>query len=418
MKERKPMDRRNLKLTMWILLLIPYFKPSFIAQLQGLQWLDTLFDVWRLLSAVTVCLFYLYSMLRFRRKPSTVLLCLGGYLFFVALSTALHGSNYWEVLNYVITVGTFCVLLELSLRDGPDMTLDMLFYPLTVMILANLVLMALYPDGIVRGGNYNYSYNFIGIDNLLAPVLIPYIIITILRSTMRCGTLDLCAYVMISVAVLNILLVWAATALLGLAVVLCFLLLFYQRRFQSLFNGLTYLIAAFGMFFGVVLFRLQDVFAFLIEDILGKGLSFTGRTDIWDEAVRMFLLSPWLGYGYAIRGKVYRLRVAKYYHAHNLFLEVLVEGGILAMGCYLGMIYSAVKQLLIYRRHHYACLISAGLISIAVMTTMEPFLDTGSLPVFALLFLGYHVGTLINGTWTEPAGAARRLLLPEDQALI
>jgi hypothetical protein len=34
----------------------------------------------------------------------------------------------------------------------------------------------------------------------------------------------------------------------------------------------------------------------------------------------------------------------------------------------------------------------------AVMTTMEPFLDSNGLMLYALVFLGYHVGTLISHT--------------------
>ena len=40
-----------------------------------------------------------------------------------------------------------------------------------------------------------------------------------------------------------------------------------------------------------------------------------------------------------------------------------------------------------------------------VMTTMEPFLDSNGLLIYALVFLGYHVGTLISGQDTAPLGA-------------
>jgi O-antigen ligase len=321
-----------------------------------------------------------------------------GYLFFVSLATVVRASNYWALLNHVATIVTFCMLLELSLRDSPEFTLDMLFYPLTVLILANFVLLLLYPDGICTGGTYYYSYNLMGIDNMLAPVLIPYMFLTALRSTMLYGDLDLIAYLMIGISALTLLLVWSATGLMGLAVALIFLLFFYQRRWQTLFNGVTSMVAGFGLFFSVVLFRLQNLFSFLIEGILHKGLSFTGRTDIWDTAISQFLASPFLGYGYAQSGKVYRLKKGKYYHAHNVFLELLMEGGVFALICFLLMLGLSSDQLMRHRKHPYACLISAGLMAGAVMTTMEPFLDSSGLMLYALVFLGYHVGTLISHT--------------------
>lgn len=399
------MNRTVLKRFFWILLAAPYFKPAVLGVLEGTGWLETIFDIWRMGAAVVIGGSYLYEMIRERRRPSGVLMWLCAYLGFVGLSTALHGTNYWAAVNHVVSIATFCMLLELSLRRGPMVTMDMLFYPLTVLILANFVLECIYPEGICSGGTYSYSYNLLGIDNLLAPILIPYMFLTALRSTMRHGELDWVSYCMMGVSTLSLLLVWSATGLMGLGVALLFLLFFYQRRWQTLFNGLTAMAAGVGLFFTVVLFRLQNLFAFLIEGVLHKGLSFTGRTEIWDAAIADILRSPALGYGLAQSGKVYRLRRHKYYHAHNVFLEILMEGGFCALLCFFMMLASAVKQLMIYRKHPYACLIAAGLMACGVMTTMEPFLNLSGLLIYALVFLGYHVGTLIAGVDTAPAGA-------------
>lgn len=82
-----------------------------------------------------------------------------------------------------------------------------------------------------------------------------------------------------------------------------------------------------------------------------------------------------------------------------------MEGGFCALLCFLMMLASAVKPLMIHRKHPYACLISAGLMACGIMTTMEPFLDSNGLLIYALVFLGYHIGTLISGTDTAPLGA-------------
>lgn len=395
----------------WILLLIPYFEPGVFRVLEEASLIDQLYDLWRLAAAGIVGIMYIWDMLREKRLPSRVMLWLWGYLAVVVLSSVLSAENYFSVLNHAATIATFCMLMELSLRQSVDITMDMLFYPLTVLILVNFVLMCMFPYGLCSGGTYNYSYNFLGIDNYLAPILIPYMFLVSLRSSVRSGGLDMTAYAMITISGISILLVWAATGMMGLAVALIFLLFFYQRRFETLFNGLTAMLSGFGLFFGVVLFRLQNLFAFFIEGVLHKGLSFTGRTEIWDEAVRMFLKKPWLGYGYAQYGKIYRLRKGKYYHGHNIFLELAVEGGILGVGCFLMMLGTSVNQLMRHRKHPYACLISAGLLACAVMTTMEPYHDSNGLLIYGLVILGYHVGTLIQGKETQPVQHAKSLTL-------
>lgn len=395
----------------WMLLVIPYFKPALLGVLPGTELLETGFDLWRLAAALVICGIYLCRMIGQKRKPSPVLVGLGIYLGGIVVPALMHQGTLWSTANYVLTIFTFCMLVELSLRAGPETTLDMLVLPMTVLVLANFVLMCIYPYGICDGGTYGYNYNLLGIDNFLAPILIPYMFLVCLRSTMKTGGLDWFAYVMIAVSSLSITLVWAATGMMGMAVALVFLLFFYQRRGQTLFNFTTTMLVAFGLFFCVVVFRLQEVFAFIIEGVLHKGLSFTGRTDIWDEAICMFLASPVLGYGVSQSGKVYRLIKGKYYHAHNAFLEILVEGGLISMTGYLFMLERAGQQMLIYRRHPYTCLISAGLMACFMMMSMESYLDSNGLLIYALIFLGYHVGTLIEGKETPPAGPAKARIL-------
>ncbi len=397
------MKQRDLWRGLYILLAIPYFKPGILGVLAGTELLETAFDLWRLAAAGVIGLLYLYRMVKYRRLPSAVLLWLGAYLGFVAISTLLNEDNLWSLINHTMTIGTFCMLIELSVRENPFYALDLLVLPTSVLILVNLLLYCRYPGGLCTGGSYNYEYYFLGIRNLMSPILVPHMFLSCLRSSMYHGRINWFAYLMVGASTLTLLMAWTATGMMGMAVALVFLLFFYERRWQTLFNFSTTLAGGMSMFFGIVIFRLQNLFAFLIEDILHKGLSFTGRTDIWDRAIVMFWQSPILGYGIAQSGKVYRLNKAKYYHAHNVFLELLMEGGILALISFVMMLERAGRQLLIYRRHPYACLISAGLLSVAIMTSMEPFLDNNGLLIYALVFLGYYVGTLIAGAPTSPA---------------
>lgn len=399
------MKRISPGLWSYMLLLIPYFKPAVLGVLPGTGLLEQLFDLWRMLAAMIIFVMYVFQMVRLRRPPSGVMVCLLIYLGFIALATLARENNLWSLANYVLTIVTFCMLLELSLRQDPMRAMDLLFYPLTVLVLANFMLLAVFPGGLCKGGTYDYGYNLLGIDNFLSPLLIPYMFLVCLRSTMKTGGLDSVAYVMMGVSAVSILLVWTATGIMGLAAALLFLLFFYLRPRQRIWSFNLSLLVGFGLFFAIVLFRLQNLFALFIEGVLHKGLSFTGRTDIWDKALALFLASPFLGYGIAQSGKIYRISKHKYYHAHNVVLEILVEGGVFSLLAFLMMLLLSGRQLLIYRRHPYACLLSAGLTACALMTVMEPFLDSNGLLIYALVFLSYHVGTLIYGKDTPPAGA-------------
>lgn len=397
------MKQKPLHQWLYYLLLFPFFKPAILGVLEGTELLEKAFDLWRLAAAAVICVLYLRQMIKKRRLPSPVLVLLCAYLGMISISSLVRENNLWGIANYTVTIVAFCLLVELRVREDPFGAVDMIVMPLTLLVLVNFVLECIFPWGLCRGGTYGYDYNFLGIDNLLAPILVPYMFLVTLWSSMRFGRMNWFCYIMIFVAAESLLLVWSATGLMGMAVALVFLLFFYERRFQTWFNFTTAGLVGGGLFFGVVLFRLQNLFEFFITGVLHKGLSFTGRTDIWDRALYMIDRSPFLGYGIAQSGKVYRLAKRKYYHAHNMFLEVLVEGGIFSLLAFLFMWERAGYQLLHYRKHPYACLISAGLMAVLLMTSMEPFLDQNGLLIYALLVLGYYVGSLIRGEDTPAA---------------
>ena len=109
------MHQPALKRLFWILLATPFFKPALLGVLEGTEILEKCFDLWRMAAAGVIVLLYVYEMLRQRRKPSAVLLWLCAYLGFVGLSTVLHGSNYWAIINHMVTIAAFCMLLELKI---------------------------------------------------------------------------------------------------------------------------------------------------------------------------------------------------------------------------------------------------------------------------------------------------------------
>jgi O-antigen ligase len=74
----------------------------------------------------------------------------------------------------------------------------------------------------------------------------------------------------------------------------------------------------------------------------GKDPTLSGRTDIWDAVIERLWQRPWLGYGYhgfwEEKGEsIYVFRAVHYlvYQAHNGFLNVAIELGLLGLFCYL-----------------------------------------------------------------------------------
>lgn len=91
-------------------------------------------------------------------------------------------------------------------------------------------------------------------------------------------------------------------------------------------------------------FENNELARWLVIDVLGKDMTFTYRTDMWDSALRIIVRSPLYGYGYPD---------AEWYNAnmsslaigpHNMILGVLVYAGVIGLTLYGSVIYTAIKQ--------------------------------------------------------------------------
>lgn len=79
----------------------------------------------------------------------------------------------------------------------------------------------------------------------------------------------------------------------------------------------------------IVFLKIQNMFSYIIVDVLGKDLTFTGRTDVWNRAIEKILDHPILGYGDL--DQLTELSVLGDVYCHNGFLELLFRGGIIQL---------------------------------------------------------------------------------------
>jgi exopolysaccharide production protein ExoQ len=151
-------------------------------------------------------------------------------------------------------------------------------------------------------------------------------------------------------------------SILGLALSILFLLLSGSKTNLIVLIVLTLLLPlyrvtrqrlsvrwAFGLFFIAVLTTTVGLVAanyeFIVTTLLGKNLQLNGRTPIWSMAITFLMQKPWLGYGYSafwaseqgqliiqhtwIRGILQTGVTLRKFHAHNTFLEIYLQLGII-----------------------------------------------------------------------------------------
>ncbi len=81
-------------------------------------------------------------------------------------------------------------------------------------------------------------------------------------------------------------------------------------------------------------FENNDLARWFLVDVLGKDMTFTHRTSMWDSALRIITESPLYGYGY-VDGDWYTANMSSFaIGPHNMILSILIHGGIIALLIY------------------------------------------------------------------------------------
>ena len=159
----------------------------------------------------------------------------------------------------------------------------------------------------------------------------------------------------------------------------------------KLFNGLNYFLLNIGMFFAIVIFRLQEMLSFIIVDILGKDLTLTGRTYIWDRAWYYIRKNPIFGYGvesYIYRGAKMRLPDAypAGLHAHDRFIETIYRGGIILLVIYIIILLCSIQGISKHRDSVLSKVLALGIF--VYMTGMLTEFYKYSYLFFPILLMG------------------------------
>lgn len=149
----------------------------------------------------------------------------------------------------------------------------------------------------------------------------------------------------------------------------CFAILFMVRSMTALSCLFLFLIFFFirnkrllsfstlCMYIGIIFFQVFVCFSgkgfennelarWFIIDILGKDMTFTGRTDMWDSALRVISDSPIWGYGLVDADWFTANMSTRAIGAHNFILNTMIYGGIILLILYITIVIHCIQRLI------------------------------------------------------------------------
>lgn len=298
------------------------YKPAMFSQMPALHTFDTISNVFKIMVIAVLGVWFVY----FYQKVSLFFVGIVFFEVWRVLATIYCGGNYTSLFLAIFNALAICLVVEMGLKTDPDALLDGASFTLGLFVLINFATIILFPQGMYEFNTFTQNY-FLGYRNNSIMLFFPAIIFSIVRSLRKYNKLTLSSFVITAVSFATVILAFSATSVIGMTVFTLFLLLALINKMPNFLNIITYLAINIAYFFGVIILRLQEAFAFIIVDMLGRDLTFTGRTKIWDSALAAFAKSPVFGVG-EIENQASRDLIGAT-HAHNYYLDLLYKSGLL-----------------------------------------------------------------------------------------
>lgn len=323
----------------FVLLLIFFvlLKPGSFSEYVAWKKIGDIINIIRIFVCLWCLLYFFLKRVKIDKFISFVVLFYLSLLF----STFYFGQTYVNLLFEFASILSWIVLFKTNIFNNKKKFFTNLENMFLFLLTINLITIILFPGGFyLNSSGYSSNY-FLGYDNNLITYIFPALALSFTNSYGETGKVGLKSIYLLIISLLSILLTWSAT---GVAAILIITFLFSIYTFKKRdFPINKYIIIVLILFVCIVLLRVQNVLSFIIEGWLKKDLTFTGRTYIWDIFIEQIKQSLLIGHG--IVDYKYLIRSINAGHAHDYFLQILYQGGVVALSMFLGFFFTSINKM-------------------------------------------------------------------------
>lgn len=305
--------------------------------------------------------------------------------------TLYNQSEVWltTIFNWM-NVTIFLLIGRKYWCEDAQHSLKILASVFSCLVYLNVVLLILYPDGlwtdtswVGTGDSTRYlfgNYNAMGVVCLCA--LIIQSAYTFL-SHKGYGNL----FGLVICSLFTVIFVGSATSTIGISLITLYIIFHKQIK-----HPFVFIIAFWGIYIAFIVLivfmgnTIEDypLALYFVENILEKNATFTTRTDIWLDTIDLISKHPWIGYGY--RSVEWNAQQIGASGPHNLWLEIMLYGGIIAVSGFLVLILQSMIS--IYRSNTTAAtVVGVGLCVLMLMSLFETY---SMILIFLVLQIAYY----------------------------
>lgn len=368
-------------------LLLVLVKPHFFYEI---VWLDRLYDYTSFVIALILIIASLIS--KPIHKSRIWIIAFYGVMLF---ATIFGTGNVMEYMKSNFASLALCLMFDIWLEKSPKTLVDG-FEILEVLVYVNFITVLLFPKGMYQTDLYTANW-LLGYKNYQIRTILPIVCMALIRSYCKYGKISLRTWALFACSACTLILVNSATALVGYATFTGLLMLYHSKKKEipKIITLTNVLIASVIVLIGIVSFNIQNSAAYLIENVLGKNLTFTGRLPIWEMSILYFLKKPILGYGYLTGDEYVRMYNAGpwFAHPHNYMFYILLTGG-LVLGIIAIIGYCMASRMISKNiKSVYSKIILFTLCSFLVMGITEAI--TATVLLYPMLVLGMKIDKIV-----------------------
>ncbi len=353
---------------LYTLLLIPFFKVTYLTVCYPS--IESLYRILQVVAAVII-LFLILKRKKYSKIMNYILLYFGILIISTFLNKGEISASFFLSLRVLIS----CLIVDYGLKTQTKVFLNSFEFLLSILVYLNFLSIILFRRGLYVSG-IGYTENWIlGYKNLHILYILPAILVSFVNSSYSKDQFSFRCYFLLLISILSLIIVNSSTSLIGVFLVLFYLIFRQMVNKRSFFHIKNYVVLYITLFMSIVIFRVQNLFRFLIVNVLHKDLTLTGRTYIWDYVITFIQRKKMLGYG--MENSMLRLNKTNYwrsYHAHDQLLEIVYKTGFIGLVVYFMIMYVSLKELYLYRSYPIVKLISIIVFSYFIMMLTEFYL--------------------------------------------
>lgn len=287
------------------------------------------------LASVVALAYIVFRLIRNKDTIPNVMKVLIGIFLWLLFATLWNGgdiSSWWDAIELPL-VALF--VSYIGMKNDARKFLHSLECLLIIYVIINFITVVAFPNGLDYGviqygnglGELKY---FLGQKNVVIKISLLAEFCVIVEAVLYYGRCRLFERI-ISVMVFFVG-IYTNSGITVIASLLPMMFTFLNfEKVPEWINSVSGAICNVAFFVAIIIMKQQERFAFIIENVLGKNLTFTSRTRLWDAGLLLSSQNLWTGHGVESKAALMVKTGFSNDSFHNFIVDYLYQGGIVVL---------------------------------------------------------------------------------------